>query len=419
MSIPLYLLTFNCGKLKLHAESFSDDLAPHLPATPPALFVFGFQELCSILDASFPETVQKHAVAANSLLLRALHAKYCSGPGASYNFTTLGVQHTGAVAIVAITPFRLRFSNCRFASAACGAGFSLLKGAAGIRVQYSDNDGATELTFALAHLAAAEGEAFYQRRHDDIHKLMRALDFGDGYSFLKPGSHSFFMGDLNFRTTRDLRTAQAAMGTLLELQDTSSDAKPVDIGQVVAQLDELSHGRADGELFACFDEAPITFRPTYKYHLNTAIYNTKRCPLWCDRVLYQATYRGRAKPEIHSYNSILSCLVSDHRPVYLHISVPFEAPESILARNGYLLILPLESHLGDTDHDIQLASVRNNVSGPTQDYMKMTAADTVQQKYLRRAADLAIGYTLWFGTTSRGRVLLLFSLFLVALVAWR
>lgn len=420
MSIPLYLLTYNCQKLKINATDFIEKVSETLPDDVCDLFVFGFQEVCSILDGGFPNVVNKHLIEVNRIVVDTLRRKYASLTG-DYNFTTVGFHHVGAVGMIAVTPFALRFRDCRYADASCGNGNSLMKGGVGIRVRYStDFKDSVELTFATAHLSAYEGEFYYLRRLDNIQTIMRALDFGDGYSFLKPNNHTFFMGDLNFRTTKSLKKDRpnSALTDLLELHDqTSHEVTDEEIEALVLKYDELTQGKINGDLFTGFDEACITFQPTYKYHPNTAIYNSKRCPLWCDRIFYQNTYRTGGLPKISNYKSILTYMRSDHRPVYLHISVPFEAPESIIGANGYLMVLP---SAGPSRHAIHARSTTDEfpgtqdaVSGPTQIYMKCTVIDKAKQLLLRRISDFCIGYGLWLGTTPRGRITLLFLVLLV------
>ncbi|GEQ72454.1 hypothetical protein JCM33374_g6141 [Metschnikowia sp. JCM 33374] len=414
MSIPLFLLTFNCGKLKINAADFSQEVQHSLPDTPPELFVFGFQEICSILDGSFPQAVRKHLIDINRIILHALKTKYVGGSDTDYAFTTVGIHHMGAIGMVAVTPYASKFGSCRFAQSSCGYGQSSLKGGVAMRVSYTAADSSrTELTFATAHLSAYEGAFYYDRRLQDIQTLMRSLDFGDGYSFLKPNTHAFFMGDLNFRTTKNPNDSKSAVDDLVAVQDTSevghhspTTTATTDIADLVARYDELTLGRVNAEVFAGFDEPCIKFRPTYKYHLNTAIYNSKRCPSWCDRILFQSTYKQGTAPVVHDYNSIPTYLGSDHRPVYLQVTVPLEAPEPIIGPNGYLVVLPVVSHL---EHNSQIRDFDPNISisGPTQVYMKTTGLDRLNQYFLRRLADFTIGYGLWFSTTPSGRLALL------------
>lgn len=395
--IPLYLLTFNCAKLRLNLKEFIENLAPSFPDDPCDLYVFGFQEMCTILDGSFPDLVNKHLIEINRIVLDALKTKHGSGAGA-YSFTTVGFHHIGAIGMIAITPFPLKFRDCRIAEAGCGNAGSLLKGAVGLRLKYVSSD-PVELTFASAHLAAYEGDFYYNKRLENVLTLMRSLDFGDGYSFVKPGAHAFFMGDLNFRTSKGKNPPVA---DLVELHDLAVNPLEDEIEQLVVKHDELTHGRSNGEVFTGFGEPCVTFPPTYKFHLNTAIYNSKRCPLWCDRILYQSTYK--TLPTVHNYKSISTYLRSDHRPVYLHISVSVEPPEAIIGANGYLMILPSARprhsvHVSDT-----WTESLDAVSGPTQIYMKCTVLDKINQLLVRRLSDLGIGYGLWFGTTSKGRL---------------
>lgn len=420
MSIPLYLLTYNCGKLKLNAGEFIEKISSTLPDDICDLYVFGFQELCSILDGGFSDIVNRHLIEINRIILDTLKRKYSSQAG-EYTFKTVGFHHMGAIGMVAVTPFSSRFRDTKYADASCGNANSLLKGGVGLRLRYSANlDDFVELTFATAHLSAYEGEFYYSRRIQNIETIMRALDFGDGNSFLKPKSHSFFMGDLNFRTTKSLKkgTPNAALNDLVELHDQSaSSTLGEEIEALVLKHDELTHAKNNGEVFTGFDEACITFRPTYKFHPNTAIYNSKRCPLWCDRVFFQNTYR-HGSPKIHNYQSICEYMRSDHRPVYLHITVPFNPPESIIGANGYLVVLPSAGPSRHALHALssedEFPSTRDAVSGPTQIYMKCTVLDKITQLLLRRISDASIGYGLWFGTTRPGRL----SVLALVLLLW-
>ena len=54
--------------------------------------------------------------------------------------------------------------------------------------------------------------------------------------------------------------------------------------------DQLMISQRSGAAFGNFQEAPITFQPTYKYDAGTSVYDTSekaRVPSWTDRVLYR------------------------------------------------------------------------------------------------------------------------------------
>lgn len=409
MSIPLFLLSFNMAKVGLNAHEFTETLTQNLPDDTCDLYVFGFQELCSTLDGCFPMTVQKRLIEINRVLLHGLKAKYDIPQSTIFNFTTVGMHSAGAIGIIAITPFILKFSTARFADASCGTGSTLTKGAVGLRIKYICEDTSiTELTFGNAHLCANEGELQYQQRVQNLHSVMRAMNFGDNYNFLKPRCHTFFMGDLNFRTSKK---GTSPVSELLDLPLISliDPVEPNDehaqlIVSLVKKYDELTAGRENGELFSGFEEPCISFLPTYKHHLGTAIYSGFRSPLWCDRILYQSTYRTGTAPIVHKYMSMPLYFRSDHRPVYLHITIPTEAPKSIIDTNGHLVVIPPSKEF-NVSKSCSLIDTKNEVSGPTQVYMKSTPLDKLQQLIARPIADTILGYGLWFGTTSSGRVI--------------
>lgn len=417
MSIPLFLLSFNLAKLKLNTHEFSQALTLILPDDPCDLYVFGFQEFCSIMEGCFPDTSEKQLIDINRILLYALKQKYSSSTGYDYNFTTVGMHGCGAIGIIAITPFVLKFAMARFARASTGFACTLTKGAVGLRIKYICEDSTiTELTFGNAHLCANEGELRYQQRFDDLQAVMRAMNFGDNYNFLKPNCHTFFMGDLNFRTSKK---GNSPVQELLDLPLNpaidpldSTDQQLEVIVSLVKKYDELTVGRENGELLLGFDEACISFLPTYKYHLGTAIYTGSRSPLWCDRIFYQSTYAKNAVAVVHKYDSLSMYLRSDHRPVCLHITIPKDAPNSIIDRNGHLVVLPAAQEKPGTKK-CGLVDSENVVSGPTLVYMMSTPLDKIEQSILRPAADILLGYGLWFGTTPSGRTFLIIAILLL------
>lgn len=430
-NIPLYLFTYNCNKQILDYELVLPKIIESLPEQLSTLYVFGLEELCSIIDGCFTENASNHLIKFNRFFIEALSRKYGTE---DVKFHTIGMNHVGAIGIIAITPYPLKFHKLRLGRSGCGYGFSSMKGAAGIRLSYKpegrhgSTSGLVEMTFANFHLSAYEGDHYFQKRNNEITQLMRSMDFGDGFSLLKPKAHCFVMGDLNYRTSKKYDPTSASSNQLLNLQDQSK-LNHGNIEELVKEYDELTQGRYNGDIFAGFSEACINFRPTYKYHLNTAIYNRKRSPSWCDRILYQSTYKynlplvlSRKKessiwPQIHEYGSIQSILSSDHRPVYLSITVPTNPPESIISPHGYLQVLPSETpnnHLQHDSNNQELDVSAESIIGTTQTYMKSTVLDKLVQGYVRKISDFSIGQGLWFVSTPKGRLALL----LVFLLCW-
>ncbi|KAG7661505.1 uncharacterized protein J8A68_004964 [[Candida] subhashii] len=377
----------------------------------------------------------QHLIEYDCYFLQALNEKYGSSTA---RFRTIAMHHIGAIGIVVISPYASKFYHIRLAQAGCGYAKSSLKGGVGVRMAYHSEGGngsyenESEISVAVVHLSAYEGEAYYRTRNDDILTIMRAMDFGDGYGLIKPRGHVFVLGDLNYRT----RVDEEGMKKLLAMSDESSSNGGESAYELNLKFDELTNGMRKGDIFLGFQEAKIEFQPTYKFVHNTAIYNWKRSPSWCDRILYQATYEGADRntlrelnkgegeakdpslPHVSKYHYIDSLMGSDHRPVYLWITVPISPPEPIISSAGYLQIIGTESiELIRAEEEVELENmdVRNTLlSGPTSIYLKPTKYDFLIQNIVRPSSDSIIGYGLWFSTTRKGRLTLL----AILLVLW-
>ncbi|CAK9441791.1 uncharacterized protein LODBEIA_P56590 [Lodderomyces beijingensis] len=447
--IPLFLFTYNCNKRRFIPGVFQSKLLEVLPDQLCTLYVFGFQEFCTILDSSFPADAHCQLIEMNQLLQEALEEKY-QLPSSIH---TVSMHMMGSIAMIIVTPFASKVGTVRNASSSCGYMYSSLKGGVGTRLAFYpngryDSSGSVELSFATLHLNAHEGEYYYLQRNQNLHRIIRSLDFGDGYGLVKPKNHIFILGDLNYRTTKQYNPKSPQSQELLSLMDTSLKANKKGYRQKVEKLvkeyDEFRVSMRNGEVLQNFAEPKITFPPTYKYHVNTAIFNSKRSPSWCDRIVYLSTYEElghdnlgltllkfpgknsnpewyqRYLPHTIKYDSIETLLQSDHRPVYLNMTIPFQPPESILSSlSGCLQILPQgitgEERFDNASQLETLAMSTDVVSGPTTIYLKPTSLDFIQQQLLRPTSDTIIGYSLWLTHTPKGRVYLFAILLIVSL----
>jgi len=301
MSIPLFLFTFNCAKLP---QSDFSKLHDSLPTEIPELLVFGFQELVEILDSTIPKKVNEALYDINESLHQVLKSKYHNVP-----VSTVNMYHLGAIGIIIMTPFQSRINKIDNSFTSCGLFYSSLKGGIGARVSYKksddddDNNGDdVEFTFINAHLSANEG--YVERRNRDSWRILKSLEFKDGWSALKPGTHCFFMGDLNYR--------------------------------VAVYGDELKQQMIERKIFKGFQENEINFDPSYKFNLGNTTYNPKRAPSWCDRILYLKYPNENKDVKLIKYDK-LSFQSSDHQPVILSIKVPSTPPIQIINSNGYLI----------------------------------------------------------------------------------
>lgn len=98
--------------------------------------------------------------------------------------------------------------------------------------------------------------------------------------------------------------------------------------------DQLSVEMQNGRTLQGLAEAPVKFKPTYKYlkkHLSQ--YDPKRVPAWCDRIAYASA--GSVTSE--GYANVMSFVTSDHKPVRRTVEqIPTnKISSSFLFRSGH------------------------------------------------------------------------------------
>lgn len=283
--MDLFLYTFNCGKTPPPPVIDSVELV--LPEECPDLFVFGFQEISSILHGTSFKAVDK------IINLVAKETKDDLSIHYSREITQVGICLYGNVALVVLTsdPDNVNdVINSR--GVPTGLYFTGLKGSIGLRVHYKEEI----ITFVVLHLNAGEKESNYKRRNQDIKAVLTGIKFDDGLSVLKSGSHCFLLGDFNYRV----------------------NSGGEDEFKLVLQS-QLTH----------FKESQVNFPPSYKFHVGGDQYNTKRKPSWCDRIVYLSNDSAK----VNEYNLIKENTHSDHKPVFLSISIPFGKPDSIFVQS--------------------------------------------------------------------------------------
>lgn len=132
-------------------------------------------------------------------------------------------------------------------------------------------------------------------------RIDRYTGGGDG-SMILDHEICILNGDLNYRIDSIPRN------TVIEAVKANNLPKLLDRDQLLA-----SKRKNPGFRLRTFNEAPITFAPTYKYDVGTDDYDSsekKRAPAWCDRLLYRGF--GRIKQLEYRRHEVR---VSDHRPV--------------------------------------------------------------------------------------------------------
>lgn len=197
------------------------------------------------------------------------------------------------------------------------AGMTGKKGVCGIEFEVINANNRAKTTVALmtGHFQAYN-EKLDERLWDSI-QVCTALQWP---SKLATPEHdtAILMGDLNFRIVLPIeevkeKIAQNDLVPLLHADELFMNTR----GCVVASDGTVS--LAEEPVFPGWKEAPVTFKPTYKFVNGTDRWDDsgkQRTPAWCDRVLTH----GRA--ETTFYSSAGALMISDHRPVLALITVP-------------------------------------------------------------------------------------------------
>lgn len=368
---PLLLLTFNCAK-RFHpgeeVASFLEDAGVFhsfgSESNGPELIVIGLQEIAPIMDGCFKD-VDNYVSSIIEGIDTALERSF----GSRNNYTKLPPVISGAIALAVYVRNTETVTVTKSSAASIGCGYfrSTLKGGVGLRITLNDT---REFTFVTAHLTANEGYA--TARNQDYINIATELDFGDGYGIYKPQSHLFFLGDLNYRSLKDPFA-----------RDPNVNEASHELLSNYQSIDELTINKEKGFTLFGMDEARIDFKPTYKFRVRSLdTYNRERIASWCDRILY-LHYPSSVK--IHKYDAIFGSKNSDHKPVYLAVSVPNSAPPFPLDANGTF----------------------NSTDGP-----KVNLSLSSKQYYdviEGRVADTAIGWSIYLSSTKTGRLYAGFS----------
>ena len=323
------VVTWNVGACN-PSEIRSDFLSDAIHAEdPPELLIFGFQETVDLEDKAltaksifgFAKKKEKENARSEQQVSR-VYREWRDYLGKSINrYTDTRYAYTEVHTSCLIGLFQCIFvrqeerKNIRNVSATevkCGMkGHYGNKGALVTRFMLDDSS----LCFVNCHLAAGQSQTSH--RNNDIATILEAeslpaeqnpdtrtsfyIGGGDGTQVL---DHEICIlnGDLNYRIDAIPRD------TVVNLVSKGELGKLLERDQLM-----VSRRRVSGFRLSPFNEAPITFAPTYKYDVGSDKYDSsekKRSPAWCDRVLYRGV--GRIKQVEYRRHEIR---VSDHRPV--------------------------------------------------------------------------------------------------------
>ena len=214
------------------------------------------------------------------------------------------------------------------------------KGAVAVAFHVRD----TGFCFVGAHFAAHEGRKYLRERFVDYQQIIRKLESelnterdGADLPVYHRFDHTFLMGDLNFRIVPPHKTHHDRFAYCIEKIHMKDY-------QALVKYDELLHSIKCTKVFNGFQEAPITFPPSFKYtpgeKLPTAAFNQLRVPAYCDRILHHSFPSRQCLIKQLSYESLPEYLVSDHKPVRatFQIQIPFALPRMVMTNSSSLRV---------------------------------------------------------------------------------
>lgn len=203
----------------------------------------------------------------------------------------------------------------------------------------------TSFCFVCCHLASGGREGDEAHRNSDAAEILSRATFprrrhsSSSSPLTSSAPHKILehdrvilLGDLNYR----ISLPEAKTRLLVERQDWKT----------LLENDQLRGEVSDqGGAFHGWNEGPITFSPTYKYHRNSDAYygcaqqqpkkgDTKlkrRAPAWCDRILWHGAGLKQSR-----YDRCESRL-SDHRPVRALFAVEVDAPRNLNSLRSFFM----------------------------------------------------------------------------------
>jgi hypothetical protein len=328
------------GTWNLHGKDPPRDLRPWLQAGTDTgapqydMYAIGTQEACRSIEMSLllPSKAKWEAK-----LREALGGEYVCV--ASH---TLAAIHLALFVRRGLLP---SISHVRTAHVATGIGNALgNKGGVGVSLSL----GQTTMLFVNSHLAAHTSAV--AQRNADYRRIDTQLGLrpppwrgdpqgGEGPSCSAAFDVCVWLGDLNYRVCGNRKIIDSLLQPPSEMDCRSSHWEGAgahwdSMRAVLLANDQLTQERAAGRAFHGFQEAPIAFRPTYKYDVESDRYDTSekcRVPAYTDRVLWREMQPGSVRVE--RYDSCAEMRTSDHRAVLADLTVTYAMGDSRLSGN--------------------------------------------------------------------------------------
>ncbi|GAA5914549.1 hypothetical protein JCM8208_001200 [Rhodotorula glutinis] len=286
----LWVGTYNLNGKAPGSESLLPWLFP-VDGPDPALLVIGFQEIVPLSPQQIMSTDPAMKRRWEAHILKTLADR----PDKKSDYVLLRSGQLVGTALIVLCKKEVagEVRNVEAATKKTGVrGLAGNKGAVAIRLDYRN----TTFCFLTAHLAA--GHSNVEERNQDYRTIADGLHFARGKT-ISSHENVVWAADTNYR----ISLPNEQVRPLAESDDYDA----------LYDADQLNSAMRTRGVFDGYQEAPLVFRPTYKYDNGTDTYDTSekaRIPAYTDRILYKGhdldCYRYQ-RAELRT---------SDHRPVY-------------------------------------------------------------------------------------------------------
>ncbi|CAF0810842.1 unnamed protein product [Didymodactylos carnosus] len=300
--------TFNVNNRQIPSNSdFTEWLCPSTTQIP-SLIAVGLQEIANTGNISFSQNDKIEGDEWENIINKTI--ENCSNVQQNQYKLISRVRLLGMLLFVYVE--RKHYDQCKLISTAfIPTGFMNIfgnKGGVGIRFRFHNQD----LCFINCHLTAGDNQL--EKRNDDYKTIESRMTFMHRENipkWWKIDDHDiiFWFGDMNYRLAHPNEQVRQAIKQLSFIP--------------LKEKDQLQCQIKLGKVFQNYHEPPINFLPTYKFNINTDVYDTSekfRTPSWTDRILYKFNHE-HYDVKSHYYNSSPSIRFSDHRPVSALFSV--------------------------------------------------------------------------------------------------
>ncbi|GFE54323.1 endonuclease exonuclease phosphatase family protein [Babesia ovis] len=296
--------TWNMNGASLsHKDDIRDWISPGIQAGA-GMYVFCLQEFVelSVLNVLSGRTEENKEMLFNGKVLNALNDM---SDGRSTRYIHLKSTSMVGLYLTVFVTENLYSTVRDMVTTAVKTGFNGSvgnKGAVGIRFSMAGHN------ISLINVHLNSGKLPHGVRIAELDCVLRN-------AFQENPSRSMFEDDL-FVLSGDFNFQIAAADDY----STTDVFKQIYSGNIAALLaaDEfLSEVRHPKSHLRNIHEAPINFEPTYKFKKGTDLYQLKRTPAWCDRILYGGNNAQNSEDRIHcmSYRRHEKMVSSDHKAV--------------------------------------------------------------------------------------------------------